>query len=80
MLATGRGRNGSRTTIGLTPQLNDLFFISHYHDLEDGFAHLDDEFDVGDGTETASTESVVVVKRGAGVDPKIDPLLSEAVC
>ncbi|CAI4210433.1 unnamed protein product [Parascedosporium putredinis] len=37
VLTTGRARNARRTTMGLTPHLNDLFFISHYHDLEDGF-------------------------------------------
>lgn len=80
VLTTGRARNARRTTMGLTPHLNDLFFISHYHDLEDGFPRLEEGLDVGDDVETASTESVVVVKKPlGGAEPRTSSLFSEGV-
>ncbi|RYP91463.1 hypothetical protein DL770_002402 [Monosporascus sp. CRB-9-2] len=36
-------RRGSNDVAGrLTPHLNDLFYIAHWHDPEDGFAHLEE--------------------------------------
>jgi len=55
----------------LTPHLNDLFHLAHWHDPDDGFANLDE----GDDAETASTVSVVKRKRdrtGAEMGPADD--------
>jgi hypothetical protein len=63
----------------VTEHLNDFFFISHFHDAEDGFPNLEDEWDGGEDAETASTESVVKKSsNGEGV-PLGDPLFTEAV-
>ncbi|EON99188.1 putative atpase associated with various cellular activities aaa_3 protein [Phaeoacremonium minimum UCRPA7] len=48
----------------VTPHLNDFFYVAHWHDSDDGFANLDEEYGTGRedsdfGSETASTESVV---------------------
>ncbi|KAI2629140.1 hypothetical protein GGS26DRAFT_114982 [Hypomontagnella submonticulosa] len=52
----------------LVSHLNDLFYVSHWHDPEDGFAHLEGEWDedndakTGDG-ETASLDSASSIIR-----------------
>ncbi|KAK7745221.1 hypothetical protein SLS62_009850 [Diatrype stigma] len=38
---SSKGPNGIAAR--LTPHLNDFFYISHWHDPEDGFAHLEEE-------------------------------------
>lgn len=52
----------------LTEHLNDFFYISHWHDPPDGFAHLEDAVDVETGS-TASGESVV--RRSAAGTPSL---------
>ncbi|KAI1135686.1 hypothetical protein F5Y05DRAFT_394174 [Hypoxylon sp. FL0543] len=54
----------------LVSHLNDLFYVSHWHDPEDGFAHLEEEqgddgndFDGRKGGETASLDSASSVVR-----------------
>ncbi len=43
----------------VTPHLNDFFHIAHWHDPDDGFAYLEEEWRDDEDAETASTESVV---------------------
>ncbi|KAI1391530.1 uncharacterized protein F4822DRAFT_188319 [Hypoxylon trugodes] len=59
----------------LVTHLNDLFYVSHWHDPEDGFAHLEDggldlyeDGDDGKGGETASLDSASSVVRRSTVD------------
>ncbi|KAI0112693.1 hypothetical protein F4776DRAFT_346490 [Hypoxylon sp. NC0597] len=53
----------------LVSHLNDLFYVSHWHDPEDGFAHLEEQATDGDefggrkGGETASLDSASSVVR-----------------
>lgn len=64
----------------VTPHLNDFFFLAHWHDVEDGFPYLEEEEGWGDGSETASTGSVVR-RSTADLNSRLDndPLLSEGV-
>lgn len=69
------GDNGTRS--GLVSHLNDYFYVSHWHDPEDGFVHLEDEeedeeeddepetsyAEVADGADTASLDSASSVVR-----------------
>ncbi|RYO88067.1 hypothetical protein DL762_003952 [Monosporascus cannonballus] len=63
-------RRGSNDVAGrLTPHLNDLFYIAHWHDPEDGFAHLEErDWDDGDddGYEYRDMEAE---SEGADADP-----------
>lgn len=64
----------------VTPHLNDFFFVAHWHDVENGFPYLEEEEGWGEGSETASTESVVkrsTADPNSGLDG--EPLLSEGV-
>lgn len=58
----GGGDRGGANSVAarLTPHLNDFFYISHWHDPEDGFAHLEEEEDEDEERERAS--------RGGGGD------------
>ncbi|ROT43162.1 hypothetical protein SODALDRAFT_327334 [Sodiomyces alkalinus F11] len=66
----------------VTPHLNDFFYLAHWHDPNDGFANLDEaEYGggtAGEGSETASMESVVK-KSSCGGEPAVsdDPLFSD---
>ncbi|KAI6084784.1 hypothetical protein F4821DRAFT_242308 [Hypoxylon rubiginosum] len=77
--------NGASGT-GLVSHLNDFFYVSHWHDPEDGFVHLEDEEEDAeeqggrdsygrDGGETASLDSASSVVRRSIVElpsPRID--------
>ncbi|KAI0157888.1 hypothetical protein GGR52DRAFT_586681 [Hypoxylon sp. FL1284] len=39
------GGGGGVAASGLVPHLNDLFYVSHWHDPDDGFPHLEEEED-----------------------------------
>ncbi|OTA67920.1 hypothetical protein K449DRAFT_388716 [Hypoxylon sp. EC38] len=60
----------------LVSHLNDLFYVSHWHDPEDGFAHLEEQADDGaagfggrkGGGETASLDSASSVVRRSFAD------------
>lgn len=71
---------GSGGAARVTPHLNDFFFMAYWHDVEDGFPYVEEEEGWGDGSETASTESVVrrsTADLNNGQDD--EPLLSEGV-
>ncbi|ORY71853.1 uncharacterized protein BCR38DRAFT_331387 [Pseudomassariella vexata] len=73
--ATGMGRDEPR----LTEHLNDFFYIAHWHDPLDGFAHLE-ELEEQDGDEEASIasgESVVRRSLGGTLRTGADGLLHE---
>ncbi|KAI0833068.1 hypothetical protein F5Y06DRAFT_280736 [Hypoxylon sp. FL0890] len=63
----------------LVSHLNDLFYVSHWHDPEDGFAHLeeglggDDEFEGKKGGETASLDSASSVVRRSYTESSTTP-------
>ncbi|KAI1772939.1 hypothetical protein F4818DRAFT_129013 [Hypoxylon cercidicola] len=80
--ASGGGASGTGTGTGtaLVSHLNNFFYVSHWHDPEDGFVHLeeeeeeDDEGQGGinryarDGAETASLDSASSVVRRSIVE------------
>ncbi|KAH6686707.1 hypothetical protein F5X68DRAFT_276022 [Plectosphaerella plurivora] len=80
LVAALAARSGGEARV--TPHLNDFLYLAHWHDPEDGFANLEEEYELpvsGGDAETASTESVVVRKSLSG-EPvvSLDPLLSDA--
>jgi hypothetical protein len=69
---TGDGAAATKSEMGLSPHLIDLFYLAHWHDPEDGFANLNEQDEEGggdgadeDGASTRSSESVV--KTGLGL-------------
>ncbi|RYP48061.1 hypothetical protein DL768_005983 [Monosporascus sp. mg162] len=64
-------RRGSNDIAGrLTPHLNDLFYIAHWHDPEDGFAHLE-ERDWEDGVDEGYEYGEMGAEReGEDADPE----------
>jgi hypothetical protein len=68
LLAGGQGPR-------LTKHLNDYMFISHFHDLEDGFPNLEDIYDDG-----SSISSVVKKSPLQEPDVALDARISAAVC
>lgn len=81
LVAALAARSGGEARV--TPHLNDFLYLAHWHDPEDGFANLEERYELsisGGDAETASTESVVVRKSLSG-EPvvSLDPLLSDAV-
>lgn len=63
---------GSGGEARVTEHLNDFFYIAHWHDPLDGFAHVEDgeEDGEGDAASVASAESVVK-RRPAGGTPRV---------
>ncbi|KAI1645561.1 uncharacterized protein F4817DRAFT_342989 [Daldinia loculata] len=59
----------------LVSHLNDFFYVSHWHDPEDGFAHLEEEED-RKGGETASLDSDSSVVRRSTADSMSAPVLT----
>ncbi|KAK3359969.1 hypothetical protein B0T25DRAFT_534334 [Lasiosphaeria hispida] len=53
----------------VTPHLNDFFYLAHWHDPEEGFAYLDEEYDgsdIDDDNDAASTDSSLSVVKRSG--------------
>ncbi|KAI1473593.1 hypothetical protein F4774DRAFT_403961 [Daldinia eschscholtzii] len=71
--STGAGR--------LVSHLNDFFYVSHWHDPEDGFAHLEEQEEEEaeedrKGGETASLDSASSVVRRSTADSMSIPVLT----
>jgi hypothetical protein len=63
----------------VTQHLNEFFFIAHWHDPENGFANLEEEWQAGEDAETASTESVVKKSSNGEAPQAEDPIFSDGV-
>lgn len=89
----GHGRTGGGARGGLTPHLNDLLYLAHWHDPEDGFANLDGEppppphqpgwdadadVDVDVEVDSASTTSSESVVKTHGSGPRSASLVFQA--
>ncbi|XXH00769.1 hypothetical protein Hte_007120 [Hypoxylon texense] len=59
----GGGSNGGN---GLVSHLNDFFYVSHWHDPEDGFVHLEEE------QEEHEEDSIYEYGRGGGETASLD--------
>ncbi|KAG4218346.1 hypothetical protein PC116_g33174, partial [Phytophthora cactorum] len=65
----------------LVSHLNDFFYVSHWHDPEDGFAHLEEQEEEETeedrkGGETASLDSASSVVRRSTADSMSIPVLT----
>ncbi|KAI5921400.1 hypothetical protein F4810DRAFT_678853 [Camillea tinctor] len=62
----GGGGDGGSSSGRLTKHLNDFFYIAHWHDPEDGFAHLEEQEEEQEEAEAAAAAAVMNGDNGGG--------------